>query len=235
MEQDLKILLDGATKELIIRTGGAPENEPQPKKISITGAITALMAYIRHRKPDTNLCHVEISKENLIAKFYENGKDVRATTVEGTIEINPELTKFAINSTCTHRDRTNLLTFLRTNRYFFPNKTAHAELVTAVTNFNAKVDLALQQSETKQGSKVNNFSKNVTADVPLNAVIEIAIFKGEKPKKISIEICYDVTETGASFWFESVELDEQMKDSINETFDALTAELEAENILTIQQ
>jgi hypothetical protein len=36
--------------------------------------------------------------------------------------------------------------------------------------------------------------------------MNLPIFKGQDPKRFMVEICLDVTDAAASFWFESVEL-----------------------------
>lgn len=211
-EEKYNVTVENSVKELIIRHGDAPNNPKEPQKIEINCMLPSVAAYIEKREIDNTKAHLEISINKKYAKFYDDPKDPLATVVKGSVEFCNDFLEFGINSTTKIRDRQALKSFLKQNRIYFVNKDAHAELLSAIENFNAKVDFALQQSETKQGSKVNNFSKNVTADVPLMAVIEIPLVVGSKPKKFAVEICYDVTENGAQFWFESVELSEIMKE-----------------------
>ncbi|HUS00599.1 MAG TPA: hypothetical protein VMY77_02670, partial [Chitinophagaceae bacterium] len=47
----------------------------------------------------------------------------------------------------------------------------------------------------------------------------IPIFKGFDPVRFRVEVCLDVTEGSARFWFESVELHEIMIKQVDEIFD----------------
>lgn len=233
-EQILEVKVEGETKELVIRKGNAPDIVV-PKQAVIIGTLASIMAFVEHRKPNIETCHVEIDREKLFAHLFENPKDPLATEVKGSILLNPDLVKFNINTTCNMMDRTELKSFLRTNRVFFPNKEAHAQLVSAIESFSAKVQMEIQQSNDSRGNKAGNFTKEVKTDVPFDAVIEVSVFKGEPKKKIQIEICYDVTERGAAFWFESKEIDEVLINAVNEKFDTLVKELGEKQIMVIEK
>ena len=233
-DKKIEIKVSGETQELVIRTGQA-EQIFEPKKLIIKGTLASIMAFVKHREPYIGTCHVEVDREALTAHLFEDPEDVLASEVVGFIEVNKDLKKFNINSSVSMMNRSELKSFLRTNRVFFPNKEAHAQLVSAVESFSAKVQLEMQQSNDSRGNRAQNLTKEVKADVPFGAIIEVAVFKGEPKKKIQIEICFDVTENGAAFWFESNEIDEVLINAVNEKFDSLVEELKANNIMVIEK
>lgn len=236
MENEIKISVENGVKELVIRHGRAADI-PQPRQRGIIGQLDSVLLYAMHQQPDPKKAHILLNREEMTALLFVDATDPLAALVEGRMEVNPDLQKFNINGgTCTPKlRREEMRSFLRQNRFFFPDKDAHAELVSSISNFSAKVGMSVQQAADSRGNKINNFAKEVEADVPFDAVIEMPVFKGGEKKRLAVEICFDVTEGGSLFWIESAELDEILRAEIDAAFDRLKDELVAVGYLVFEK
>lgn len=230
--EKIDVTITSETKELVIRHGEAQIIE-QPNNVRIIGDIDSVVNYIKHRKPDTSICHVVQSKKEFKAVFYENPKYDTSVQVEARLEVNALLNELGIN-TGKKYSRDELMQTLRFNRTLFPSMDEYTKLLGGVNDFTAKVDISLQQSGDNRGNKISNFGKVVKAnDVPLNCVIALPLFVSFDKVKLQIEICFDVTAQGAIFWLESLELKTIIEDTANETFDSMRAALEELGVLVI--
>ena len=102
---------------------------------------------------------------------------------------------------------------------YFGSSEAHAKVLDAYQKFSAETVGNINDSKDIRGNKDVSFKKAVTTNIPMNFSLDIPIFKGEKKKKFSVDICLDVTESSATFWLESVELHELIEKDKKDIFD----------------
>jgi hypothetical protein len=233
MQNETKVNVTTNENEIVIRHGEAAELEPI-SKVKIIGDIDTVVNYVKHRKPDVNLCHVVQDKKAFTAVLHTNPKFETSPIVEARLEKNDLLNELGVN-TGKKYSRDELIQVLRFNRTLFPNTDEYARLLGAVNDFTAKVDISLQQSGDNRGNKVSNFGKTVKSDVPLNSVIFMPLFTSFEPVKLTLDICFDVTAQGAIFWLESLDLKTIIEKAANDTFDSMRATLEDLGVLVISK
>lgn len=237
MEDHLKFEIKDGVKEVVIRKGEASKIV-QPQAREVEGVLSCVQAYVEHQTEllDKKNVHVELDKSNLTAVLFVDKTDPLAGKVTGKIEISEEIKAFGINTNCGKLDEGEILRFLREKRFFWKDKEAHAKLYSSIKNFQASVKMDVQKSNNDRGSRSNSMNREVKADdVPFSAVITAEIFKGGGRKDIAIDICFDVTEGGAHFWFESNELDEVIKKETDAQFLALSEFLAEGGYLVIHK
>lgn len=142
-------------------------------------------------------------------------------TINGRIIIDPRIEEFGINK-ATRYTRDSLVNFLRMNRFYFPDKEAHARLVAAVRTFEANVNTDVKVESDLRGNKNASVNKKVTTDVPFEFTMALPVIKGGVMKTFTVEVCLDVTDGGIKFWFESPEVKEIIEDVVTIAFDEET-------------
>lgn len=201
---------------LTIREGEALPLVP-PKKIEITGDIKTVASFIKSRKAadesagfqriNASRAVVTVDKEKKTITLHLDPQDVNGTVVTSKLESNPDLDQFHINKN-KQFDQRELIKLLKFSRLYFEDFGKHGELLKAYTSFSAKTYTDLTGESDNRGNKNFAFNKKVETGLPAAFVMNLPIFKGQAPKRFMVEICLDVTDSAASFWFESVELAE---------------------------
>jgi len=108
---------------------------------------------------------------------------------------------------------------LRFNRQLFSDPDKHAQVLTAYQTFSAKAYLDLQSEMADQkGNRSASFTKKVESNIPSDFVMTAPIYKGQPSESFRVEIWLEVTEGGAKFWLESVELAELLTKRRDEIF-----------------
>jgi hypothetical protein len=214
MEQkiNLNVQSSGETSTLFIGQANTPK---EPVKLVINGDFSAVGNFLKIKLKEANSFQ-EIKPENAVVicdydnltiKLQTNPNDVYATEITGKADYSNELQEFGINQGKFYR-REELIKILRYNRRFFPNKEENAKLLHSYQNFTASVKKDISQNSDLRGNVGQNYLKQIKTDIAESFVLEIPIFKGEKPVSFPVEICLDENDSGVRFWFESVELAE---------------------------
>ncbi len=206
--------LEGTT--LTIRNGDALPQVP-PKKIVITGDIKTVASFIEKRKHATdgagyqfiNLerAIVEVDKGKKTITFSVDPEDANGTIITAKLEPNPDLDQFGINKNIQFSQK-ELVQLLKFSRLYFEDFGQHGSLLKAYQAFTAKTYTNLAGESDNRGNKNFAFDKKVETGLPTAFVMNLPVFKGQEPRRFMVEICLDVTDAAASFWFESVELAE---------------------------
>lgn len=228
--ENLNIKLDNPSQELIIRTGTALPLTP-PKKIVLTGNISAISNFLAIRGEEgggTGLQRMDGSRAVVIANhrdmtlhLFLDPENEKGTEVIARLELSDELKAFHINSQRTFT-REELVKLIRFNKMWFEDGDKHSSILSSYMAFDATANTNIAQAGDTRGNKANHITKAVTTNVPTEFILKIPIFKGGNMERFRVEICLDVTDGGARFWFESVELHEVM---IARRDDLLSSEL----------
>jgi len=191
-----------------------------PKKIVISGDIKTVVSFIEKRNnekqvstagyqwinPDRAI--VEVDKAKLQIVLLVDPEDVYGPVVTGTLEIEPELLKFGID-TGKKYTQTELIKLLRRSKRWFWDGPSHEALLKAYMSLDVKVTTDLKNDAAdNRGNRFNSFDKKITANIPEDFILNIPIFKGQDYKKFRVEIILDSTDGSTKFWMESVELEE---------------------------
>ena len=211
-------------KEITIRQGTAlPLKEPN--KVDIYGDIRSVGAFIKGRSGalaghstqelDKTKVVVYTDYKAMTIELYPDPENPYGAKITGKLEVSDELKTFQINREKTWK-KDEFVKLLKFSRMYFSSAEAHGKVLSAYQSFTAETIGNINDSKDTRGNKDVAFKKAVTTNIPLNFMLDIPIFKGEKKKKFSVDICLDVSESSAIFWLESVELHEIMeKDKID--------------------
>lgn len=200
--------------QVIIREGDAlPLKEPLA--LSITGDIHSVAIFIKNRRPasanqyqiiDPGQAVITVDKKASTITLRTHPNDVYGTTVTGVLEISDELKTFRVNDKKLLSQK-EVIDILRFNRIYFRDADRHQEVLMAYQRFTYKTESdGHSNAKDRSGNHSSAISKSVTTNLPDNFVLKVPIFKGEAEKQFRVEICLDVTEGSAKFWFESEEL-----------------------------
>ena len=147
-------------KELIIRETNHV-NEPlpilEPKKVGITGTITAPYVFLQKRwdapmdskeeftQIDHARTHIIVDRDNLLMKLVCNETDERNTmTVTGKIELSRQFKAFGVNMDVQFMPE-DLANFFRINRTYFKERTENMTLVSQLKSFRAKIETEVER------------------------------------------------------------------------------------------
>ena len=211
-----------------------------PVKIEIPGDIHSVSNFLKIRKElGTGLQTIDISKAILfvnikdrIIRLSTDPENAFGTIIQGELEVSDELKQFFINNNKTFA-KTDLVKLLKFNKMYFADASKHASMVLAFQKVESTVNIKANESSDERGNKERAYVKEVTTNAPTEFILTIPIFKGFHQSTFRVEICIDVTDGSARFWFESVELHELMIRMIDEIF---TEELKcAEGFVIINQ
>lgn len=199
--------------ELTIREGQAPP-VIDPLKVSLSGDIRTVGIFIKGRNKVSNLqavvpetTVVTVNKEAGTIQLSTNPNDKFGTDVSGKLEISDELKIWGINQD-RKLSQKQLIKLLKFNRIYFKDQLTHQEILKAYTAFVFNTSTAGHANVDDRGNKSAAIQKRVETNIPNAFTLKIPIYKGEREIEFRVEICIDVTDAGADFWFESVELHE---------------------------
>lgn len=212
--QNLNVKLESLNgSELTIRQGEALELK-EPQKIELTGDINSVSSFLKNRmdgfdlqKVDKSRAVVTVDKENMRITLRLDPQNFYGTVVTGSLELSQELKVWCINQAKTFK-REEVVNLFKFNRLSFDNQEQHDKVLKSYMAFEAKTDSELKASNDTRGNKAASISKNVSTNIPTEFILLIPIFKGKDAMRFRVEICLDVTDGGARFWFESTELHE---------------------------
>lgn len=208
MNDKIEIKLNENQTELIIREGDALPLKEQ-KIVDITGTIVAPAEYYAKRKDiEPKKCNVLYSYRDLFIKLTVNEDSAYATTITGKATLNPDLTKFGINSSSKTWTKTELKQFLKMNRAFFADVDSNLKMVTNLEKFSATVQAQIDDHKDDRGNTKKAFEVKVDSNLDLNFTLQMPIFIGQATTSFQVEICFDVRDNGITIWLESPELQE---------------------------
>lgn len=235
-ERKLNLNVTGENKEPIVihlLEGEAPKNF-YPTNLEIEGDINAVIDFIATRETliDKNKSHVIFRESDKSITLIIDETSHLSGKVKASLQTYPDLVEFGINKT-KYFTRTEMEKLIRMNRFYFSDKDEHMKVMRDFQSFSAKVNQDIQQSSDQRGNKVNNSTKSVQSDLVQSFVLQIPIFKGRESRKFVVEICFDVTDSAARFWLESVELFELEKAELTGIFSSQKEYLADKNFTII--
>lgn len=224
--ENLNVKIEGDQKTLEVRTGEAlPLKEP--KKVVITGDINTISQYLRKRKGDlghstqgvfNDKAIIYTDRERGLISIAVDPENPYGATVQGSLEKSKELEQFKINSQTTF-NREQLVKILKFSKRHFDSPEVHSDIFAAYSAFRATSKTDHESSSDSRGNKAKVFTKEVQSNLPQTFVLNMPIFKGQPNERFMVEICLELTDAGAHFWFESVELEELIAVRTDEIFE----------------
>ena len=163
----------------------------EPLNLQVDGVITCIYAFLEKRwgteQIEKEHTHILVNREKLVVTLVTNENDERTTqTIIGSIQLSRQFSGFHINDGKLWKP-VQLGDFFRINRSFFETKEKNMELVNLLKSFSAKVQTTIKKEYSDNGSVTDNYEKAVDSNLPPSFTINIPIFKGAEPEKLSIE------------------------------------------------
>lgn len=220
--KELNVTASG--ESLTILEGKALEQRP-PEKISISGDIKSVSSFLSVRKDkgsgtqaiDYSKAVVVVDKKALTIELLIDPENYYGATVLAKLEKSDELAPFYINQNKTF-SKEELVKLIKFNKIYFDAPTKHAEMLLAFQKISSTVNIRANDSADDRGNKERAFVKEVTSNAPTEFILNIPIFKGFEAVRFRVEVCLDVTEGSARFWFESTELHELIQTTVEIIF-----------------
>lgn len=211
---------------LTVMQGNVLDTKP-PEKIAISGDIKSVSNFLSIRisqgkgmqEIDKSKAVILVDKKALTIQLLIDPENYYGANVLAKLEKSDELQPFFINQVKTFT-KEELVKLIKFNKVFFDDASKHAEMLQAFQKVQSTVNIKANDSNDDRGNKERAFVKEVTSNAPTEFILNIPAFKGFDPIRFRVEICLDVTEGSARFWFESVELHEIMQKQIDEIFSA---------------
>lgn len=212
------------TDTLTIWEGKSLELKP-PEKINISGDIKSVSAFLSVRGKegsgvqtiDKSKAVVLVDKKDLTIQLLLDPENHYGAAVNGKLEKSDELAPFFINQNKTFT-KEELVKLIKFNKIYFDAPTKHSEMLLAFQKVSSTVNIRANDSADDRGNKERAFVKEVTSNAPTEFILNMPIFKGFESVRFRVEVCLDVTEGSARFWFESVELHELMQATVDIIF-----------------
>lgn len=212
MEKEVQVTVTDETKEVVIRHGQAAEIEKK-QAVSLSGDFSSVIDFETKRRKQISEkdSHIIINTEKMEIIFVVNESDRVRHTVSGAMMLHPFIKEMHINEDHEYTIP-GLLKLLKLNRRFFMTKTDHANMVKALSEFQAKTETTFVNSNDYKGSTAFSLVRKVTSEIPLEFQMKIPIFIGteEREFQVKVEVVPDGTSLVCSLV--SVELAEMMEE-----------------------
>lgn len=217
MEKVAVNLMNGPQgSSLTVREGKALE-EKHPERLLLKGRIETVRQYLDARRAtgqapgrlqhiDKDLAVIIVNEEDLSITLKVDPNNPFGTEIAGQMQHNADLASFQINKE--HKfSRESLVKLLTFSRRFFNDAVEWENVLNAVRRLKVSSVSDITQDSDNRGNKELVFKKSVdSANIPKSFTLLIPIFKGQIPRKFSVDLCLEVTDAGVKFYLESVEL-----------------------------
>ncbi len=190
--EELKVNVENGVKTLEIRTGKALELK-EPKKVSVSGVLTAPLEWLKQRKEQIaqKQAYIKVNADKGIIVLQLDEKDFYGAVITGSLEISPIFEKFGINSG-EYKTPLEMSEFVKMNRAHFENRTAAMALVTELRNFKAKVNKEVEQEvNLNRGDKRLLMAQAVDSNIPETFNVCLPIFKGMPKQTFEVETYFN--------------------------------------------
>jgi hypothetical protein len=143
----------------------------------------------------TNVCHVEIDKENFRVKLVTDENDPwLKNEINGEMQLFADFLSFKINQK-SEWDSFDLAQHCRMNKYLFDDASDNAQMVTALMNIKAKVKGEVEKYDSKRGDTKNLVESVVNHNIPNGFILNMEVIKGLGKIKFFVEINVKFTDS----------------------------------------
>lgn len=160
---------------------------------------------------------VEVDKAKGTIVLLLDPENPFAGKISGSLELTDDIKEFGINGNKEY-NRVQLVKLLRFSKRYFETPEKHEKVLTAFQGLEAKISVELADKSDNRGNKEAMVKTVAQNNLPNDFILQIPVFKGIEPFKFRVEICFDYTEGGFTFWFESPELKELIDAKKEEIF-----------------
>lgn len=220
-EKPIVVNLPEGQNTLTILQGDAPKqlDNAAPVKTDIKGVIFAPLNYLdkRVKDIDQHKAHILVCRDKLQIVLIINEDDAYTRgTIMGQLTYSDIFTKLGINAGKAWIPE-QLGQFLKLNRSFFVNRDENMKTVSALKNFDAKVDQQLKRETNENGNRAYSFRQAVDSNIPEKFKLKLPIFSGGDPIEIEVETYASIDGNQVSIQLQSAganEVTEEIKANV---------------------
>lgn len=209
------VLLEGKTADPINLTG-----------VKIAGNISAVKDFLAKREATANqkTSHIEVDEQNGTILLLVDANSPLSVEVLAKLYRPKPLNTIDINGSAT-LELKPIADILRKHRFLFAEITEYDKVIMYLNKFKAKVETEIERERnTSNGSNRQLVDKKVTVE-SVNFKVKTPLYVGGPEKTFLVDVCCDITDGGARFWLESLDLIELEKTARREAMDAELVEL----------
>lgn len=201
--------------EIIWREGAAAPIR-EPLKLTADGDIRTVGTFIAGRDVpnlqgiDRESTLVTVDKDAGTIKLETDPNDQFGTVIKGTLLINDDLKQFDINGSKMFSQK-ELIKLMKFSRIHFVDPLVQNDLLNSYKAFTFQTKTEGHAKGDDRGNKSVAYDKAVETNLPKEFSLKIPIYKGERSVTFRVDLCMDVTDGGAKFWLESIELHELLQ------------------------
>lgn len=217
MNTEVKITPGPDCNTMTLLSGKAPV-QPDPKGYKFTGALSAPGEYykgLHDSEPGKVLLQVNYGnfvptpriglvtpRIALVRNYNTNLEDV----VIGELYVHPDLERMQINTGARFSQK-QIRQLIRTLRVCFEDSAEHHQLLHGIEKLDISSSSRLKSEQDNRGGKKLSFEKQVQTDLLQSFRFTTPLFVDSlKTTPFTIDLCFDHSEAGVAFWFESIEL-----------------------------
>ncbi|WP_256013188.1 hypothetical protein [Desertivirga xinjiangensis] len=203
VEAIVETVLAGEAREIIWRTGDASEVK-EPKIVVIAGVLDSPYNWLLKRYDSVNVAikheqkglvpvehsHLLVDRDKLRIDLVIGEQNHYGTKISGSLELHPTFLKFGVNSG-KYLTPFQMADLIKMNRTFFESHQVAGDLVTALKNFTAKVDKAVELSDNNRGNKRVLVDQVAKTNVPEKFNLKLPIFKGQPVELFEVEVYFN--------------------------------------------
>ncbi len=203
----MELNLTSEQREIIIREGSALEAKA-PRAIVIKGTLAAPSQFLAGKNPDPLQSHIQISKDKgEIVLHIQDTDPYTEHVISGNLNSDSILKQFALNSEKRWTIQ-EFLKFIKTMRFYFADRAAHAALVASLQKWSINVERVITEFNDNKGNSDLRLETKVRAVEGLisNFDLNISIFQGYDKVKFTVEIGLDPKNTAVMIYLISDDL-----------------------------
>lgn len=233
--KDLNITLNSTTDEAVLRVGEA-EKIYDPVPLNLKGSIKAPADFAENRSSmiDSLLAHAVFDKKGKTITLLVNESSKFSDSITGVIVMNEFLSSLQINSPTPYTRQGLYEVFRHQRRYFF-EKSAHAELLLTLQNFDDKVYVESQGAkDLSKGAQSAAVQSKLTSNLEgKKIVLFLPIIEGAEKEPIELSIELSVQNGQPRFWLIADDLPEKIEAYLEASFKTEKERLQALDIICI--
>lgn len=235
--KDLNITLKSTENEAILRVGEA-EKIYDPVSVNLFGSINAPADFAENRSSTIErlLSHAIFDKKEKTITLVVNESSKFADTIKGLVVMNEFLSSLQINSP-TPYTRQGLYDVFRHQRRYFFDKSAHAELLLILQNFDDKVYVESQGAkDLSKGTHNASVQSKLTSNLEgKKIVLFLPLIEGADKEAIELSIELSVQNGQPRFWLIADDLPEKIEVYLDASFKAQKERFQALGIICIDK
>lgn len=233
--KDLNITLNSANGDAVIRIGDA-EKIHDPVPVNLTGSINAPADFAENRQDYIYMhdAHAIFDKKGKSITLIINESSKFSNTIKGVVVMNEFLSSLQINSP-TPYTRQGLYDLFRHQRRYFFDKSAHADLLLTLQNFDDKVYVESQGAkDLSKGAQSAAVQSKLTSNLEgKKIVLFLPVIEGADKEAIELNIELSVQNGQPRFWLVSDDLPDKIESYLEASFKAQKERIQALGIICI--